>query len=180
MASQSHHTDQGNSEASLCSWAPPVSASSRNPTIQIRAIPRRFTRSQREDSPKSRNPTIQIRAIPRVGISETKSASHSRSRNPTIQIRAIPRTDLETFLRMTDQKSQSHHTDQGNSEDGAKYCANADPGKYVAIPPYRSGQFRGGFIFALATGLMWGSVAIPPYRSGQFRELQRRQRLRPL
>src|SRR5688500_18402782 len=88
-ASQSHRTDQGSSKPQK-EQTMDLDYFSRNPTIQIRAVPTKMSRSAGRPWPLGRNPTIQIRAVPR-----------------------FPRM---SFALTTEAVSQSHHTDQGRSK----------------------------------------------------------------
>jgi hypothetical protein len=167
--SQSHHTDQGSSEGhdhsaqaidqdvvaippyrsgQFRDWGLinsifyPIFGSSRNPTIQIRAVPRLTTVGHciELDCTSQSHHTDQ-------GSSESATISGAppwSSRNPTIQIRAVPSGPLvfgsgliignqlvtippyrsgqfrgslpSTASSRQPRKSQSHHTDQGSSE----------------------------------------------------------------
>jgi hypothetical protein len=68
-----------------------------------------------------RNPSIQIRAVPRVDWLWALYRLESRSRNPSIQIRAVPSTAQtlgEYKTLKAARESQSLHPDQGSSEMG--------------------------------------------------------------
>ena len=197
MKSQSHRTDQGSSKASSQGAAdagsrsrvaiPPYRSGQfqaivrcgrprhhdskrRNPTVQIRAVPRQSMPAVTAGTMStSRNPTVQIREVPSRSRSLIAIRLRMRSRNPTVQIRAVPRLQLRRTpsTSIVDvaippyrsgqfqaspssvrqrcrcrEQSQSHRTDQGSSK--------VDQGRpdacrrrcSVAIPPYRSGQFR--------------------------------------
>jgi len=62
---------------------------------------------------------------------------------PLIQIRAIPTDSASTMLhtKYGSQKSQSFHTDQGNSDFPVHRLQHLQ-GLHVSIPQYKSGQFR--------------------------------------
>jgi len=120
-------------------------------------------------SPKSRNPTIQIRAVPsqagkpKLFAKPQKSQSHHTDQGSSeyVTFEAIAHgIVLESQSHHTDQgssetttmakaplreasKSQSHHTDQGSSEASEGAWRAGLQNLEVAIPPYRSGQFRG-------------------------------------
>jgi hypothetical protein len=115
--SQSLHTDQGSSDSA---------------TLSRGGVSRCF---------RSRNPSIQIRAVPTNDLLPT-ILRLQESRNPSIQIRAVP-TEVTQRGSTIDSQSQSLHTDQGSS-DGHGAGRSSSSCTCVAIPPYRSGQFRRG------------------------------------
>ena len=114
--SQSHHTDQGNSDR-YCRGR------LRRPRPQVAIPPYR---------------SGQFGHCTATGGCATKSRLR---RNPTIQIRAIRTRSTPTALPLPGRKSQSHHTDQGNSDWDQGLRAVGKVPEKVAIPPYRSGQF---------------------------------------
>jgi hypothetical protein len=91
----------------------------------------------------SRNPSVPIRAIPTQDVRGSATVRDLWGRNPSVPIRAIP-------------------TCRGGAE-GPRPPLR----RLVAIPPYRSGQFRRRQPDLDRPDLP--PVAIPPYRSGQFR-----------
>ena len=142
--SQSHHTNQGNSDFIVnCDQRGGGHEESLNPTIRIRAIPTgsgRFASSGYGQ--ESLNPTIRIRAIPTLAMAAATYFLHWSRLNPTIRIRAIP-------------------TESGALEDYLDSIAR------VSIPPYESGQFRHWRTAPACSKFL--IVSIPPYESGQFR-----------
>jgi len=94
--SQSHRTDQGSSDfIHLEATAAFKGKKSRNPTVQIRAVPTWFFDG----------PPFELKA-------------DTRSRNPTVQIRAVPTRFWACCASGWTKKSQSHRTDQGSSDCG--------------------------------------------------------------
>jgi len=113
----------------------------RNPTVQIREVPRPSAFSRRPTTTRSRNPTVQIREVPRGPdrpdyVLVEKSQSHRtdqgsskgahgdgtppegvKSRNPTVQIREVPSRPSAVSSRPSSRPSQSHRTDQGSSKE---------------------------------------------------------------
>jgi hypothetical protein len=74
------------------------------------------------------------------GTPPTSTLTTWSRRNPTVQIRAFP-TKIVAVRDALSSTSQSHHTDQGFSDE----VLNRDRRRGqldVAIPQYRSGQFR--------------------------------------
>jgi len=90
IESQSHRTDLGKFQGRRRRRRSGSGSSSRNPTVQIRAVTRRETSSSRRPISPSRNPAVQIREIPSIA--------------------------LGTANKTEFKKSQSHRTDQGSSK----------------------------------------------------------------
>jgi|SRR5215213_3563305 len=79
-----------------------------------------------------RNPTGLIRAIPPIFLTTPMDRLVTSSRNPTVLIREIPPVRTDDYPYCTDEcLSQSHRTDQGNSEGERSYGAdyNMQPGE---------------------------------------------------
>jgi len=142
VGSQSHRTDQGSSKRDIRKEIV-MAPRSRNPTVQIREVPRgivnsmfpswclqkvaippyrsgKFQGLKRRTSSaltteSSRNPTVQIREVPRSSTAAVRWA-RARSRNPTVQIREVPRYASLGHDYTNMKKSQSHRTDQGSSK----------------------------------------------------------------
>ena len=164
--SQSHHTDQGNSDEYVTEDDKSYLYESRNPTIQIRAIRTFRFSSPRSPRTESRNPTIQIRAIRTVRRRPELRVARE-SRNPTIQIRAI-RTSRGPTATAAGKPCRNPTIQiraiRTSSREPPTRAQRRSP---VAIPPYRSGQFGPTYVEGPNGGYA-GEVAIPPYRSGQF------------
>ncbi len=167
--SQSHRTDQGSSKASSRSVGETPRIRSRNPTVQIREVPRRYTeqtplaplfavaippyRSGKFQGggqdrlpvrkPRRRNPTVQIREVP----SRPRPAFRRprlQSRNPTVQIREVPR---ESRMAPTvPASSRRNPTVQIREVPSFSRHIWRDSRKKVAIPPYRSGKFQENYL----------------------------------
>src|SRR5215218_3401540 len=125
--SQSHRTDQGDSEdfeecmVDCMAFGP----SQYHRTDQ--AIPSEMGQLVKADHRERRNPTVLTRAIPRKVLSSQNEMGELR-RNPTVLTRAIPRSFFNCPSRLSTKKSQSHRTDQGNSEVDLK------PGDVFCLP----------------------------------------------
>ena len=126
--------------------------SRRNPTVQIRAVPREIVHALDLTCILRRNPTVQIRAIPTTpwgewfvficdaesqSLSTAQGNSDLRSRgplplsklgslNPSIQIRAIPTDTDKPMIAPEVFMSQSLSTDQG-SFDGGRASRSGHP-----------------------------------------------------
>src|SRR4051794_21182315 len=115
----------------------------------------------------SRNPSIQIRAVPSCASAPVAVSPSFQVAIPPYrsgQFRAVHRHLSPSPLLF---KSQSLHTDQGSSEVSGETLSGSGTTDSVAIPPYRSGQFRVRLLLDIVP--YDKKVAIPPYRSGQFR-----------
>ncbi len=96
--SQSHRTDQGSSKAASPTSRGCGRSRSRNPTVQIREVPRMIFADFNDSFERMyrRNPTVQIREVPRISKSYWRSTQNLPSRNPTVQIREVPRATVPT------------------------------------------------------------------------------------
>ena len=135
--SQSHRTDQGNSEQLEQGSLGNLPVLSRNPTVLIRAIPRAYLPTDVSNVDYDRrNPTVLNRAIPSV---EHLLPGQPAGRPKKSQSHRTDQGNSKTFetFGLWDNKevSQSHHTAQGDS----KYNCNGSGqggGTFVAIPPH--------------------------------------------
>jgi hypothetical protein len=89
-----------------------------------------------------RNPSIQIRAVPTWSAERSMGRQPTWCRNPSIQIRAVPTCPCRQVSRGKSCSSQSLRTDQGSSDWSKAMPSPVPAPRNVAIPPYRSGQFR--------------------------------------
>src|SRR5882724_803744 len=86
--SQSHRTDQGSSDANSSQRLTDKIFQSRNPTVQIRALPTVSVSSRWRPSLKRRNPTIQIRAV--LTVEAGYLVGRLQKSQSTVQINAVP------------------------------------------------------------------------------------------
>ncbi len=154
--SQSHSTDQGNSEECSDTNTAIIANTSRNPTVQIRAIP-------------SLNGILQ----------NTNTASESQSHSTDQGNSELSFLEAQ---RLLDWLSQSHSTDQGNSELFIHFKFQKLDIR-VAIPQYRSGQFRASLPNPLQLRRLRGLFFQPRWRRSFFlmvqRSFPRRNRAKP-
>jgi len=114
--SQSLRTDQVSSDANSSASLP--SGTGRNPSVQIRSVPTKLVGSILVFSAAEKSQSLR-----------TDQVSSDNNSNP-----------LQRTCSPTTNWSQSLRTDQVSS-DGRRRCWQRHP-DCVAIPPYRSGQFR--------------------------------------
>ena len=140
LRSQSHRTDQGSSKSMTARTELARASSSRNPTVQIRAVP-------------SYGEFRQRCTIREVAIPPYRSG----------QFQVVVLTEPTTTVRVAIPPYRSGQFQASGRLDGDREAALK-----VAIPPYRSGQFQGRAARRPVVGRATHEVAIPPYRSGKF------------
>ena len=143
----------------------------RNPSVLIREIPSRTRISQQGEAHEGRNPSVRIRAVPRTTSTSAGTSRRSRRcRNPSVRIRAVPSSSTASSSRESSRrKSQSLRTDQACSESWPE-LVEENPwleGRRNPSVRIRAVPSAPGEIILASSAN--SNVAIPPYGSGLFR-----------